>query len=556
MPTKKKKETRTDKAPGKQKAVIYCRVSSTKQTTEGDGLASQETRCREYAKYKSYVVAEVFRDDVSGGMIDRPGMQAMLRFLRGHRKEHCVVIIDDISRLARGLEAHLRLRTAIGDAGGKLESPSIEFGEDSDSILVENLLASVSQHQRQKNGEQTKNRMRARAMNGYWVFRAVPGYRFKRTSSQGKILIRDEPVASVIAEALNGYATGRFESQGEVKRFLEASGAYPTDRKGEVHLERVKELLTRPVYAGRIDFPNWGIHLQPAKHDGLISFETYQAVQRRLQGAVKAPARKDLSEDFPLRGFVTCGHCNRPMTACWSKGRSATYPYYLCQTKGCTEYRKSIRKEQLEAEFEALLLELRPSPGLLEMASEMLRELWEAKTGTAQKQAQSLESEVRGIERKVEQLMDRIVEAESETLITAYESRIRALEERKVVLSEKIANCGRPLPDYQATVRTALTFLGNPQKLWASERLEDKRAVLKLVFAERLPYVRNEGYRTAGISLPFRVLEGLKGGKREMVPPSGLEPERPFGPGILSPMRLPIPPRGPQPLIPAQALRP
>ena len=49
MPTKKKKETRTDKAPGKQKAVIYCRVSSTKQTTEGDGLASQETRCREYA---------------------------------------------------------------------------------------------------------------------------------------------------------------------------------------------------------------------------------------------------------------------------------------------------------------------------------------------------------------------------------------------------------------------------------------------------------------------------------------------------------------------------
>jgi site-specific DNA recombinase len=36
--------------PEVSKAVIYCRVSSAKQTVRGDGLASQETRCREFAK--------------------------------------------------------------------------------------------------------------------------------------------------------------------------------------------------------------------------------------------------------------------------------------------------------------------------------------------------------------------------------------------------------------------------------------------------------------------------------------------------------------------------
>lgn len=70
------------------------------------------------------------------------------------------------------------VRAALSEAGGKLESPSIEFGEDSGSILVENLLASVSQHQRQKNGEQTVNRMRARTLSGYlsgyWVFQGKP----------------------------------------------------------------------------------------------------------------------------------------------------------------------------------------------------------------------------------------------------------------------------------------------------------------------------------------------------------------------------------------------
>ncbi len=85
-------------------------------------------------------------------MINRPSMQDMLTFLKSHKKkQNHIVIIDDISRLARGLDAHIHLRTAINEAGGKLESPSIEFGEDSDSVLVENLLASVSQHQRQKN---------------------------------------------------------------------------------------------------------------------------------------------------------------------------------------------------------------------------------------------------------------------------------------------------------------------------------------------------------------------------------------------------------------------
>ena len=37
--------------------------------------------------------------------------------------------------------AHFELRVKIDEAGGVLVSPSVEFGEDSDSQLVENLLA-------------------------------------------------------------------------------------------------------------------------------------------------------------------------------------------------------------------------------------------------------------------------------------------------------------------------------------------------------------------------------------------------------------------------------
>ena len=193
-----------------QNAVIYCRVSSAKQVTEGHGLGSQETRCREFAGHKGYEVVQVFRDEgISGGLIDRPGMQAMLSFLRKRRKQgpH-VVLIDDISRLARGVKAHIDLRASINDAGGKLQSPSIEFGEDSDSIMVENILATVSQHQREKNTEQVVNRMRARVMNGYWCFSPPIGYRYEKVDGHGRMLVPDEPNASLVREILKGFASG------------------------------------------------------------------------------------------------------------------------------------------------------------------------------------------------------------------------------------------------------------------------------------------------------------------------------------------------------------
>ena len=69
-------------------AIIYTRVSSRAQVKRGDGLASQETRCRETARLGGYEVIAAFSDDKSGALIDRPGMKAMLSFLRKSPHRH------------------------------------------------------------------------------------------------------------------------------------------------------------------------------------------------------------------------------------------------------------------------------------------------------------------------------------------------------------------------------------------------------------------------------------------------------------------------------------
>src|SRR3546814_18326213 len=95
-----------------QKAVIYVRVSSVAQTLKGHGAESQASRCAEFARMKGYRCIKTFEDKaVSGSLIERPGMKALLAFLRQHRNDNLRVIIADISRLAREIgRATLRQR--------------------------------------------------------------------------------------------------------------------------------------------------------------------------------------------------------------------------------------------------------------------------------------------------------------------------------------------------------------------------------------------------------------------------------------------------------------
>lgn len=503
-------------------AVIYCRVSSIKQSTVGDGLKSQETRCRDFARMKGYGIHEhIFTDDLSGSRVDRPGMKSMLDFIRRRKAKGTIVLIDDVSRLARGLHAHIELRASISKAGGFLESPSIEFEEDSDSVLVENLLASVSQHQRQKNGEQTINRMKARVQNGYFVFQAPVGYRYERVSGRGRMLVRNEPEASIVQEAIEGYASGRFETIADVMRFLKEHPLFP--RKGNIMNWRAQKLLDNGVYAGYVEAPNWGITRRVGQHEALISLKTFERVQYRMQGGGYAPRRRNVGEDFPLRGFVECADCKTPLTACWSKGEYSKYPYYLCPKRECPSYRKSIRREKIEGEFDELLQTVQPTDQLFRIANAMLKKLWDHRMEQGRSQAKALAAEVISLDKQVNQFLERVVDATVPSVIAAYEDKIAKLEERKALIHEAMADLGKPRSTFEETVRTSMAFLASPWNLWRSGVLENQRAVLKLAFGQRLAYSKKEGFRTANLSLPFKVLGGFSGEENGMAHRTGFE---------------------------------
>ena len=273
-----------------------------------------------------------------------------------------------------------------------------------------------------------------------------------------------------------------------------------------------------------MEYKEWGIPLQLGKHTPLISFETFNRVQDRLHQRAKAPVRKDIHLDFPLRGFVLCASCNKPLTACWSQGKYNKFPYYLCRNKDCPDCKKSVRKETMEQQFEDILHDLTATPDLLMVIRETVKQIWENKIADYDQYVDGLRCELREAERKIEQFLDRIVSSDSETLIRAYETKVTQLESQKNTIADKLINSKTVEVDFDKSFQTVFDFIGNPHKLWASGDIDNQRTVLKLVFDRQLPYCRNSGFQTPEYSQPFKVSRGFMDGQSEMVEPRGVEP--------------------------------
>lgn len=507
-------------------AVIYCRVSSQAQLRNGQGIESQETYCRQYTGWKGYTIHQVFKDSgISGSRADRVGITEMLAFLRKHRKQRFVVIVDDISRLARDIRVHLDLRDAINECGAVLESPTVTFGTDSDGRYFENVQALNAQHHREKNAEQTLKRQQARVIDGYWPFPPPMGYRHEKKQGQGKVMMPSEPLASIIREGLEGYASGRFQTRAEVARFLETQPDFPKTRYGTVTIETINRIMNRILYAGYVQADMWKIPLRKGKHEGLISLETFEKIQERMYGKPKVAVRADIDGDFPLRGFLVCSDCGHNITACWSKSKTGVkHPYYMCYRRGCESKGKSIRRADIEKQFETLLSEIKPSNQLFNLVQDMFKHAWDIQSESEAAHRLSIHKAVLDTEKKIESLLDRIVDAATSSVITAYEKRIDKLEREKLVFKEQLENKAQNIRPFGEMFKLTMQFLSNPHKIWQIGRLEHKRTVLKLTFADRLKYSRKSGFQTPKISSVFRMIGGIIPANFQMVGGEGFEP--------------------------------
>ena len=506
---------------GAMKAVIYCRVS-TKEQTNNFSLPTQRKYCIEFCEKNSFVVDRVFMEEgESAKTSDRPELLKLLAYCRQNKGQIQAVVVYAISRLARNSYDFHAIKSLLAKLGINLRSVTEPTDETATGKLMEGILASFAQFDNDVKSERTITGMKAAHEQGQWPFQAPLGYLNVKSQTGGSTMVPDPDRGPLIQKGFELFSTGHYTKR-QVLKIISNLGL--RTRKGKpVSEQSFDRILRNSLYAGWMSVPAWG---EPKKggFEPLISEETFKLVGKVLSG--KRPTLTSHVRnhpDFPLRRFVHCGKCDRPLTGSWSKGRSKSYPYYRCPNPHCRIV--NVQKERFEGIFLAFLGHLSPRAEYVNLFRAIVLDVWRERQADNLLQIASLKNQLKTLERQMQQLINaflyrNVIEK------AIFDDQLGRLREEITVTEMDLHQLHIEELDIESLLDFSHYVLINAPRLWTEASLDQKQRLQKVLFPEGLTFCE-ETFGTTKTSLIFNLLEAQEVPKANMASPAGFEPALP-----------------------------
>lgn len=181
----------------KKSAVAYVRVSTTGQTREDSfGLPAQREAIRTYADQAGFDVIAWYEDaGISGGTLDRPGLQSMLTDAASGT--FSAVIVAKADRIARDLMMSLWVEKELLKSNVEIVSVSEPFrGSDPSSILFRQIIGAFAEFEKSMITSRLSGGRKSKAKTGgFSGGRATFGYSDSRGSKA--MVVADREAATV-----------------------------------------------------------------------------------------------------------------------------------------------------------------------------------------------------------------------------------------------------------------------------------------------------------------------------------------------------------------------
>lgn len=376
---------------------LYIRVSTQEQASEGYSIGEQEKRLTKYAEAHDWIVYRVYSDPgYSGGSTDRPGLKEMILDVMAGKIDK--VVVFKLDRLSRSQKDTLYL---IEDVFLENNVDFVSMTENFDTATplgraMIGILSVFAQLER----EQIKERMaigrEGRAKSGLWRGGGnVPiGYRYNNDD----LLTVDPYEAEIVRRIFREYLSGRTItsiSSDLVKENI-------TSSYGIYGRTTVRQILTRPIYAGLIEYNG---DLYPGEHEAIVSREDWEKVREKLEESARTDIRhfNFSNRVSPITGLCYCGLCGKKMISRYWTRRSTgeTFKNITCPDKAKTGCEGGVYPR---SEIENLVFE---QIRKLRLDPEYLRSV-RSKTETSAdlERLEILQDRITGNTQKISKLMD------------------------------------------------------------------------------------------------------------------------------------------------------
>lgn len=294
----------------------YVRVSTDNQL-ENYSIEEQTARLKAYCAAKGWILLHIYTDGgFSGGNIERPALQEMLRAIKENQVD--AVVVYKLDRLSRSQKDTL---TLIEDKLLAHGTDFVSINENFDTSTpfgraMIGILSVFAQLEKDQITERFTMGRIGRGKAGYFHGggNAPTGYDYV----DGRLEI-NEYEAIQVREVFSSFLAGR--SINAIWR--ELSARYTT----KWSTPKVRNILKNSVYIGKVHFLGQeydGVH-QP-----IIDVNTFQAANRLLFSSSREEGKNTAQKNpfragYLLSGLIYCGRCGARY--------SANHGYYKCYSR-------------------------------------------------------------------------------------------------------------------------------------------------------------------------------------------------------------------------------
>jgi DNA invertase Pin-like site-specific DNA recombinase len=316
---------------------VACAIYTRKSSEEGleqdfNSLDAQREACAAYIlsqKSQGWVAVPNSYDDggISGGTLDRPGVQQLISDIRERKVQ--VIVVYKVDRLTRSLTDFAKLVELFDKHSVSFVSVTQQFNTTSSmGRLTLNMLLSFAQFEREVTSERIRDKIAASKRKGMWMGGMEPiGYK-----ADGRTLKIDEEKAEIIRTIYRMYL-----GIGDVptlKRRLDSMGwvtpERPSNRKGQQgnrpysrgHLYRI---LSNPIYIGQIPHKD---EVFDGQHPAIIDMETWAAVRAKMASHLQGFRSGENSSWPSILMGLGVDSVGRRLTPVFTRKRSRIYRYY------------------------------------------------------------------------------------------------------------------------------------------------------------------------------------------------------------------------------------
>lgn len=448
--------------------VIYARVSSKEQETEGFSIPSQLKLLKDYAlKHKLRVIQE-YIDVETAKTTGRVQFGKMTEYLDEPHGECHVILVEKTDRLYRNIRDWLTVDELDVEVHFVKENVVLSKESRSSEKFFHGIRVLMAKNYIDNLSEEVKKGMREKAEQGEWPNKAPLGYLNNKETHQLEV---DPERGPIIAQLFELYSTGRYSITAMHEKAKELGLKF---RRSNRYCSRsnIERILKNPIYTGRFV---WNAQMFQGIHKPIISETLFDQVQTQLARVGKP---KTGSRDFAFRGILTCGYCGCAITAEIKKGK---YVYYRC-TYGKGKCKQPYLREERLAEMLAVVV------ARVKIDSSQAADIKKALRDSFVTEREFRTREVTKLRREQTRLQDRL----DQSYIDKIEGRIetdfwRKMHDRWVAELNSVARRIQLLEtanrNYYEQGVSFLELAQGAYSLYLSQSVEEKAKLLRLILS-------------------------------------------------------------------------